>query len=277
MHRLLNILRLFKEYFLLGLLIAASIFLLTLNDNRQIKQIRSLAVGVVGFVQNNFSVIPNFFNLINENQALREINVTLTDEVSRLREAQIENARLRDMLGIKRSTSYSMITTKIVEKSLHLMRNTITIDAGEADGVRQDMPLVSERGLVGKVIATSEHYSVGQLLLNKDFRASAKDSRSRVDGIIRWEGGEYLLLKNVPKTFDVQPGDTVITSSYSSTFPPNIEIGRVANVSDERGTLFKRIEVISGVDFIKLEEVFVIKSLPDSARESFEKGFLETQ
>jgi rod shape-determining protein MreC len=222
-------------------------------------------------------VIPNFFNLINENQALREINVTLTDEVSRLREAQIENARLRDMLGIKRSTSYSMITTKIVEKSLHLMRNTITIDAGEADGVRQDMPLVSERGLVGKVIATSEHYSVGQLLLNKDFRASAKDSRSRVDGIIRWEGGEYLLLKNVPKTFDVQPGDTVITSSYSSTFPPNIEIGRVANVSDERGTLFKRIEVISGVDFIKLEEVFVIKSLPDSARESFEKGFLETQ
>jgi len=277
MHRLLNILQLFKEYFLLSFLIAISLLLLTLNDNKQIKQIRSLAVGVVGFVQSNINVIPNFFNLIKENQALRALNVALSDEVSRLREAQLENIRLHQMLDFKRQSPYAMITGKVVEKSLYLMRNTITIDVGEADGVHPDMPIVTDRGLVGRVIATNDHYAIGQLLLNKDFRASAKDSRSRVDGIIHWSGGEYLLLKNVPKTFDVQPGDTIITSTYSNTFPPNIEIGHVARVSDEPGTLFKRIEIISHVDFTKLEEVFVIKFLPDTARNSLEKKFLETQ
>jgi rod shape-determining protein MreC len=277
MYRLFNILRLFKEYFLLSFLIAISLLLFSLNDSRQIKQIRSYAVGVIGFVQSNVSVIPNFFDLIKENEALQAMNVALTDEVSRLREAQLENVRLRQMLDFKRRSPYTMIAGKVIGKSLHLMRNTITIDLGETDGVYPGMPLVMDRGLVGRIIATSSHYAIGQLLLNKDFRASAKDSRSRVDGIIQWSGGEHLLLKNVPKTFDVQQGDTIITSTYSSVFPPNIEIGRVTRVSDDPGTLFKRIEVISNVDFTRLEEVFVITVLPDTARMFFERKFLETQ
>lgn len=133
MHRLFNILRLFKEYLLLSLLIAISLLLFTLNDNKQIKQIRSLAVGVIGFVQRNVSVIPNFFDLIKENEALRAMNVALTDEVSRLRESQLENARLRNLLQFKRGSPYSLIAGKVIGKSLHLMRNTITIDIGEAE------------------------------------------------------------------------------------------------------------------------------------------------
>ncbi len=277
MHRLFNILRLFKEYLLLSLLIVISLFLFTLNDNKQIKQIRSLAVGVIGFVQRNVGVIPNFFDLIKENEALRSMNVALTDEVSRLRESQLENARLRNLLEFKRGSPYSLIAGKVIEKSLHLMRNTITIDIGEAEGVYPGMPLVTDRGLVGRVIASSGHYAIGQLLWNKDFRASAKDTRSRVDGIVHWAGGEYLLLKNVPKTFDVQEGDTIITSTYSSVFPPNIEIGHVVKVADEPGTLFKHIEIVSNVNFTRLEEVFAITALPDSARMLFERKSLETQ
>jgi rod shape-determining protein MreC len=114
-------------------------------------------------------------------------------------------------------------------------------------------------------------------MINRDFRATAKIQRSRVDGIVAWETGQFLLLKNVAKTMDVKPGDVVITSEYSNVFPPNIEIGIIAHVSDETGTLFKQIEIAPNVDFSKLEEVFVMKSLPDSMRNAFEKKFQEAQ
>ncbi len=136
------------------------------------------------------------------------------------------------------------------------------------------MPIVNDAGLVGRIIATSKNYSIGQLVINRDFRATAKIQRSRVDGIIAWEGGEYTLLKNVAKTLDVIVGDVVVTSEYSSMFPQNIRIGIVAAVKDEPGDLFKRIEVANSVDFSKVEEVFVIQYDSDPERIELEESVL---
>ena len=132
------------------------------------------------------------------------------------------------------------------------------------------MPVVSDGGLVGIVVSVSEHYAIVNLLLNIDFRASAKIERSRVDGIIAWDG-KNLYLKNVAKTLDVKTGDVVITSSYSSTFPPDIRIGLVTDVEAQPGSLFKSIIVTPSVDFVKLEEVFVLRYLPDEERRKLEQ------
>jgi len=98
--------------------------------------------------------------------------------------------------------------------------------------------------LVGRVIATSSRYAVGQIMLNKEFRASAKVQRGRVDGIVMWEGGEKVSLRNVAKTLDVKPGDVVITSEYSSIYPPGIKIGVVTATSQEPGALFQNVDII---------------------------------
>jgi len=109
-----------------------------------------------------------------------------------------------------------------------------------------------------------------RILLNTDFRASAKIQRSRVDGILAWDG-RSLLLNNVAKTLDVKVGDVVITSEYSSTYPPNIRIGVVNEVQEQEGTLFKKVFVFPGVDFVKLEEVFVMTYAPDRERLALEQ------
>lgn len=132
------------------------------------------------------------------------------------------------------------------------------------------MPVMSDGGLVGVVESASEHYSVVRLLLNTDFRASAKVQRSRVDGIIAWDGSR-LNLKNVAKTLDVIVGDVIIASEYSSTYPPNIRIGIVNEVKEQPGSLFKNVFVTPGVDFTKLEEVFVMNYLPDPERLELEQ------
>lgn len=274
MRRLFLIVRQFREYFLLAFFIIVSVALMAENDNRQIHRIRALTIGVLGRMQESVSFLPNFFQLQKENEILRRTNVNLADEVNQLREAKLENIRLRRLLDLKETSRYTLIPGKVIGKTLHLLRNTITLNVGDQEGVVPGMPIITYAGLIGKVIATSGEYAIGQIILNRDFRASARVQRSRVDGILAWEGGRYPLLKNVPKTLDVKVGDMIETSEYSNTFPQNIRIGVVASVTEQPGSLFKTIEVENAVDFATLEEVFVINARPDTARARFEERVL---
>ncbi|OLD73938.1 MAG: hypothetical protein AUI33_06590 [Ignavibacteria bacterium 13_1_40CM_2_61_4] len=260
MHRFLGLLGLFKEYLVLTILIVISLVLLSLNDNNQVRAIRSTAVGFVGFMQNALAIIPNVVELKKENEVLRQLNVNLSNEVSLLREARLENLKLRDMAGLKEHSSFKLTAGNVIGKSLLLLRNTITLDVGERD-----------------VIATSEHYSIAQLMQNKAFRASAKIQRTRVDGIIAWGGADVLRLKNVSKTEDVKAGDIVITSEYSSVFPREIKIGLVSKIEEKPGSLFKEVEVTPSVDFASLEQVFVVTSAPDPERTEIEKKVVRTK
>lgn len=270
MRRLYEFLFLFKEYLVVGVLLAVSVALLALNDDSQIRTIRSVAIVSVGTLQDAMGIIPNYFDLRRENQVLRELNLTLADEVNRLREARLENLRLRHLLGLKERGEFGFVAANVIGKNLQLLRNTVTLDAGERNGLRPDMPVVTENGLAGKIVATSSRFAVAQILYNKDIRVSAKIERSRVDGIIRWEGGSALSFEDVAKTLDVQAGDLVISSEYSSFFPPGIRIGVVSSARGAEGSLFQAVEVRPAVDFSRLEEVFVITSMPDSERIALE-------
>ncbi len=268
MHRLYTILQLFKEYIVLALFIFCSIILLLSNNNIQIQYIRSLTVAVVGVAENTFSFIPNLFELPRENRILRRRTVELADEVAKLREARLENIRLRKLLRFASTTQLRIISAEVISKNLHLLHNTMVINVGSADSVATSMPVISDAGLVGRITTVSTNYSIVQLLLNRDFRASVKIQRSRVDGILAWQGGMIAIIKNISKSQDVRVGDLVMTSEYSNTFPPNIEVGIISSVSDEIGTLFKKVAVQPSVDFARLQEVFVIRTTPDSAREA---------
>jgi rod shape-determining protein MreC len=271
MQRLVDILLAFKEYVILTVLIIISIVLLNSNDNSQIRAIRSYTVGFVGVIQDFVSVIPNIFALKRDNEILRTLNVNLSDEVNRLREARLENMRLREMLELKEKSQFKLVVGDIVGKSFHLLRNTITLNIGEDNGVKPDMAIISEVGLVGKVIAASDHYSVGQIMLNKDFRASSKIQRNRVDGIISWSGGETVNLENISKTQDVKEGDVITTSEYSTIFPSDVKIGYVSRIFEHQGSLFRSVEVMPAVDFASLEQVFVVIAVVDSERVAIEK------
>jgi len=270
MRRVYDIVVVFKEYLLFGLFFILSVTLLAFNDNQQIRAIRSIAVGSAGALQDLFSFIPGYLDLRRENDALREMNLVLADEVNRLREDRLETIRLRQLLNLKDHSPFRYVSADVVGKNLQLLRNTVTIDVGAKDGVNVNMPIVNDQGLVGKVAETSSGYAVGQILFNRELRISAKDQRSRVDGILRWEGGTSLTLQDVAKTLDVKPGDVMITSDYSSLFPEGIRIGIVNSARQVPGELFQAISVTPSVNFTLLEEVFVIVRSPDSSRAALE-------
>ncbi|TAK55630.1 MAG: hypothetical protein EPO24_11965, partial [Bacteroidetes bacterium] len=115
------------------------------------------------------------------------------------------------------------------------------------------------------------------LFYNIDFRASAKIERSRVDGIIAWEGGEHLLMKNVSKKQDVIQNDIVLTSEYSNLFPRGIKIGKVIRVEEKPASLFKDIEIEPGVNLSLLEQAFIVLHVSDTSRVAVEKNIAPRQ
>lgn len=270
LQRLYNILYEYREYAILVGFIAFSFILMALNDSPQVKSIRAISTVAFGVVQGQLSFIPTYFNLKSENEFLRRSNIELADETQRLREAKLENLRLRQLLAMKNQLPYKLTTARVINKNLMLLRNTLTLDVGTDDGIQLHMPVVNDGGLVGLVTAVTKHYAVVNIILNVDFRASAKIQRSRVDGIIAWDG-KVLALKNVPKMRDVKIGDVVATSEYSSLFPVGIRIGIVSEVSDQPTSLFKSITITPGIDFVKLEEVFVALYTPDKERVELER------
>jgi rod shape-determining protein MreC len=268
--RLYDILYEFREYACLSIFIVVSLIMIALNDNAQIKQIRAISTVIFGSIQEQLSFIPTYFGLRAENELLYHINVELADEAQRLREAKLENLQLRQMLGLKTQLPHKLITAHVVNKNLTLLRNTITLNVGSSDSVQQYMPVVSDGGLVGIVTSVTRHYSVINILLNTDFRVSGKVQRSRIDGIVIWDG-KTLALKNVPKLRDVKAGDVVTSTEYSNTFPPDIRIGLVSEVHEQPGSLFKSITIEPSVDFVKLETVFVMTYTPDKERAELEQ------
>lgn len=274
MQRFFTIIVEFKEYFLLIFFIILSIIFLSLNDNIQIKRIRTLTIGMIGFAQNTAKIFPNIIDLKRENEILHQMNVTLMDEVSKLKEAKLENIRLRQLLKFKEESKYSLVAADVIGKTLHLQKNTLTLNVGSKDGIDINMPIVSPQGIVGKIIAVSSDYSIGQLLYNRDFRTSVKIQRSRVDGILAWDGGEFLIIKNISKKQDVEIGDVVITSEYSNVFPPGLKVGTVVSATENPLNLFKNIYVKPAVDFTILEEVFIINAVIDTQKVSLEKKVL---
>ena len=270
LERLYDLFYEFRAYSILAGLVVLSLLLLTLNDNPQVKRIRTISTVVFGIAQEQISFIPTYFGLKAENELLRRINIELADETQRLREAKLENVRLRQLVALKTQSPFPIMAGRVINKNLTLLRNTLTLDIGAADGVRQHMPVVSDAGLVGLVTTMSDHFCIVNILPNIDFRVSAKDQRSRVDGILAWDG-KNLTLKNIPKMRDIKPGDVITTSEYSNTFPPDIRLGLVSDVREQASSLFKHITLSPGVDFVKLEEVFVVNYTPEKERIELEQ------
>ncbi|CAN5627462.1 rod shape-determining protein MreC [soil metagenome] len=259
-----------KEYLVLTALIIASLVMIFSNDNIQLGYFRAIAIGFIGTIQSGVSAVPNVFELEKENKYLREKNIQLSNEIASLKEAKLENIRLTKLLMLKDKNISGVVSARIINKSLIQTRNTITLNVGENDSVRVNMPVITDDGLVGRIVGTSKSYSIAQILYNKDLKISVKTQRSRIDGILTFDGFGNIIVTNIPKAADVVIGDLLVTSEYSNLFPPGIPIG-VVSESGNLDNLFKKVIIKPVVNFNVLEEVFVLKYVQSKEKIELEK------
>ncbi len=266
MQRILKFIKTFKEYFTLIVLVIFSLILISIGDITKLNGFRTVIISTVGWLQEMFDWLPDRGALETENRALRELNLQLSNEVTSLRTAVIENKKFRKLLDLRNSFDYPVIVAEVVGRTNVEMRNYYTINKGENDSLNVGMAVRSDAGLVGVIVASSKNYSLVELIRNKNVNISSIVQRSRYHGILTWEGGAYFKLKYTPKSFDIVKGDTIITSNYSNKYPQNIPIGYVVSTEELPGDIYKRILVKPFVNFETLEQVFVIKFIPNSEK-----------
>jgi rod shape-determining protein MreC len=189
----------------------------------------------------------------------------------------VENSTLRKMLNLVDVVDEELIAADVVGRTTTELRNYATLNKGRADGIQENMVVVTEAGLAGMIVGTSDRYSVVRLLLNRDTRVAARIYRTGAEGVIKWEGENALSMKDVPRLQDVRVEDLVVTSNFSSRFPPNIVVGRVSEVRDEENSLFRQITVDPAVDFNTLSQVFIIARLPDPQMLSIEDSIITSR
>jgi rod shape-determining protein MreC len=190
--------------------------------------------------------------LLAENRQLRAEN-------NGLRDLQQDNDHLRDVLGYRERSSFRLIPAVVLSHDAEAWWSTIKINRGSKDGITPDMPVITDRGLVGKTTAVSEEMTEVMLVTDENCKVAAKVEGTKEQGICagaRAPEGE-LQLAFLSKLADLQPGQKVYTAGVSGgVFPSGIALGTVKSFHARE--LDGEAVLEPAADPGSLEEVFVV-------------------
>jgi rod shape-determining protein MreC len=262
----------FKEYFILVFLLIIGLILLSFNQKPGVKTVRAVAFGTFASLSSMVTDVISVSQIKSENSRLKEKNAELMLQMNKLREFGIVNEELKGLIKMKDTVKYPLIPAKIVSKSFSTSQNTITLLGGNSNGIKPGMPVVNDQGLLGIIYSTSDDFAIARTLRNRDLKLTVKDERSRIDGIMKWNG-EDLVMVDVPKTFDIKPGDRIITSELSSLISITVPIGIVMELSKVDIGIFNEVRVKPFVNFSRAENVFVIGIVESKQKNQLELNF----
>jgi len=196
--------------------------------------------------------------LEDENRRLRHENAVLSGQLNQYREGYLEGIRLRKLLNLKEGFKDRAVAARVIDNDRTTLFKTVLINKGTADGLRVGLPVVTDRGVVGRIIETSWHASRILLMIDENSNIDALIQRSRTQGILQGAGPAGCNLKYISKVEDVQAGDVILSSGLAGVFPKGLLLGVVTGASRREGGLFQKIDVLPAVDFGRLEEVLAL-------------------
>lgn len=259
-----NLLDFISKYYhwlvFLALEVTSLVLLFSYNSYQGAAWISS-ANTVAGMVYEGRSKVTSYLALDERNRDLMSRNVYLMHQVQVLRdELEKQGIDTAKVPGLNNPAQYNPIAAEVVQCSVDQRDNLITINKGEADGVKKDMGVVSGTGVVGIVYLTGPHYSVVIPALSSKSSISCKIDRTNYIGYLRWEGGlsNLAYVDEVPRHAHFKLYDRVVTSGYSSVFPAGVPVGKILHVFNSPDGLSYRLQVQLYTDFGNLRHVTVI-------------------
>lgn len=190
--------------------------------------------------------------------ALREQNRQLIAQYAQGEEDRLEAERLRGLLGLKDAYEMEGVAARIIGRSTQAWSQTVTVDAGSAEGVDAGQTVMGATGVVGQVIDVADHSATVRLLTDPNSGAAAMVQSSRAEGIVRGSLEGLLYLEDVAADKQVSLGDVVITSGLGGSYVKGLIIGTVAKIDMRQGDSLRRIVVAANDAPELLEEVFVV-------------------
>jgi rod shape-determining protein MreC len=255
----------FNFLFFLVLQIVSLSFLFRFNKFHEAAFL-NVSTEITGRFYERYNNIEYYFQLKKTNESLVQENLTLRQQLKENFEAPDSVRRLvHDTIKVDpHSVIKSMLMeAKVVSNTTSQQDNYLTIHRGFAQGVRPNMGVTGPQGVVGSVVNVSKNFATVQSMLHHQFAMVAKLKNSNETGKIIWDGLSPLsvTMKNIPKSVRVQKGDTVLTTQLSLTWPANLMIGTVTEITPDNSTNFYILRVRPATNFGTIEYVYVIDNL----------------
>ena len=192
--------------------------------------------------------------LNSENQDLVEHNRWLLNKLFNTSQAdtvELDTAQAR----------YRVTAAKVIKNSFGNRKNYLTIDRGSEHGIRQDMGVITAKGILGIVEASSKKYSVVQSILNTNSNINAKIKNTNYFGSLTWDarGFDRVQLEDIPRLVQLMVGDTIVTGAMSSIFPENIPIGVISKFDLNASRSLYQIDVDLFNDMTNIKNVYIIE------------------
>jgi rod shape-determining protein MreC len=239
---------------LLGISLTLTIQSHSFHRSKIISSANFLSGGVYEKVNN----INEYLNLKNQNDALALENAKLKSILFNKKDTTATK-KLDSLKGVKPS---DIIVSKVIHNSYNSHENYLTLNSGELQGVKSDMGVINDLGIVGIIDNTSPRYSTVVSILNTKSQINAKIKKSNHFGSLIWNGKNtgFVQLIDVPRLASVRKGDTIVTGGQSVIFPENINIGTIDKIYIDNQTNYYTLNVKLFNDMTNLGHVYIIKS-----------------
>ncbi len=262
------------KYILIGIIVVASLLVLMFNSGvKFLERVSGYVINPVIFAFDSaMDGVGDFFSSFGSRMRLRDELATAQEKLAQLEniqsvsdEVKAENERLLALLGEKESyPQFQYEYAKVVVRSVDDYSATYTLNKGSLDGITENMVVIAEGGLAGKIVKTTDSTSILLAITDPRCGVPALSEASRDMGVIKGvsDAGStagYCTMTELPTNAIIKPGDSVVTSGLGEVFPKGIKIGTITEVSRSGGNQINSSAKLSpSVDFDHLENVLII-------------------
>ena len=236
--------------------------------------VQSPVTTVSSSVSNYFQSFANLRSAQSENDVLKQRVQELEVEVQQKGELSSENERLKSLLDLKEKSQYKILTARIIGRDPSAWFNSSIINRGSLDGVKLNMAIVTNGGLVGRVTAISPLTSQVDLITkNKSGLGGVigELGTSNALGVVSGTGKKELLeMGYVPGSVEVQVGEIVYTTGQDGIYPAGLKLGEIVEVRSGSATVPHQILIRPSANLSSMQEVGVLLYEPPP-RPEYEK------
>lgn len=220
--------------------------------------------------------IRSHFSLDSRNSELAEENARLNEELRQFR--MREEAANEAAAAVSGSHRFRYIPATVVKMSRNSAHNYIIINKGSEDGVVPQSGIITDKGVVGIINAVDRHYSYGLTLMNTNVKISTRIGAEGITAPLVWNGAESdgAYVNDIPPHYEINPGDTVWTSGYSTIFPADIPVGVTRGSRLVDGST-RQLEVTLFQDFSTLRYVTVVENMERAEIQALEASGAENE
>lgn len=214
-----------------------------------------------GGIYESANNVSNYFDLKTQNEILVEENNKLRSQI--LNGLDSTNISISKIDTTSYNGRYKIQTAKIINNNYAASKNYLTINKGEKHEIKEDLAVITSKGIVGIIDNTSSGYARVLSILNTKSRVNARLKSTNHIGSLKWnaKSSTIVQLSDISKFAPVKVGDTIVTGGQSSIFPQGINIGVVDNFElDISGDTYT-IDVKLFNDMTNLSHVYIIENL----------------